>query len=89
MQDLNDPAYRLLAYRWYPSATVMPDGRMLIASGEDQDGQDTGCATYLGTRACFKPWHCNISSVHRQSSPWGARDGVIICTGVGHDHASQ
>ena len=57
MQDLNDPAYRLLTYRWYPSATLMPDGRMLIASGQDQDGQSTGFA--------HKRQHkkqCNVSS---------------------------
>ena len=66
MQDLNDPAYRLLAYRWYPSATVMPDGRMLIASGEDQD-QGTGCATDAGNGNCLEPYAQQCSICHSQA----------------------
>lgn len=38
-----DAADRLLAHRWYPSATLMPDGRILITSGQDADAS-TGCA---------------------------------------------
>ena len=32
-----NPVDRLLAHRWYLSTTVMPDGRALITSGQDQD----------------------------------------------------
>lgn len=33
----NNTADRLLAHRWYPSATLMPDGRILVTSGQDTD----------------------------------------------------
>ncbi|KAK9834822.1 hypothetical protein WJX81_001214 [Elliptochloris bilobata] len=41
VENDNDPTPRLLAYRWYPTAVVNWDGRLLIASGTDLD-QGTG-----------------------------------------------
>ncbi|CAK0787896.1 hypothetical protein CVIRNUC_011118 [Coccomyxa viridis] len=33
----NNQADRLLAHRWYAAATLMPDGRILVTSGQDTD----------------------------------------------------
>ena len=49
MQDTsNNQADRLLAHRWYAAATLMPDGRILVTSGQDTDS-NTGCAAPLPT----------------------------------------
>ena len=42
----NNAADRLLAHRWYPGATLRPDGRILVTSGQDAD-TGNGCATPL------------------------------------------
>ena len=39
----NNQADRLLAHRWYAAATLTPDGRILVTSGQDTDS-NTGCA---------------------------------------------
>lgn len=41
-QNQADSSQRLLAYRWYPTAVKNWDGRLLVASGMDADG-NTGC----------------------------------------------
>ena len=37
MQTHSDTTQLLLAYRWYPTALINWDGRLLIASGLDLD----------------------------------------------------
>ena len=47
MQDTSsNQADRLLAHRWYAAATLMPDGRILVTSGQDTD-TNTGCAASI------------------------------------------
>ena len=59
MLAAQDPAQRLLAYRWYPTAVKNWDGRLLIASGLDLD-TDTGCASVwvAAIRNAGLPPHC-------------------------------